>query len=482
MKDIMNKTSYFIVMLFLVSAISCQKVHSDQPQSATIDESNQSSIAITIYNDNLGLVKDTRDIQLDPGLYTIQFMDVAEHIMPDSVHAVSLSHQDSFHVLEQNYEYDLMNHNKLMDKYVGKEVKLIFKSEYDGSEEIRNATLLSNNQQPVFKIDDEIHLGFPGRVILPELPEDLLARPTLVWLVNNKTSEQQNIEVSYLTNGISWKCNYVLVLDKTDQHADLTGWVTIDNKTGTSFQDASVKLVAGDVNRVKPQVSYNREVYMMKAAAAPEADQFEEKEFFEYHIYTLNRPATVKQNQMKQIVLFEGSDISTTKEFRVKGYRYYYTSTYSSALKALPVEVVVKFQNSKDNNLGIPLPKGTIRVYKADHDGMLQFAGEDAIDHTPKDEEISVKLGEAFDVTAERTQTDYRKIRKDLQEVEWEVTIRNHKKDDITVIIEEPIPGDWTIIDHTHPFEKKSASMVHFSVPVKSDGEATLRYRTSIKW
>ncbi|MDX9701614.1 MAG: DUF4139 domain-containing protein [Candidatus Auribacterota bacterium] len=482
MPGFFHKSGYILSVLFLCLSVSCGKVHSDQPKTATIDASSQSAVAVTIYNDNLGLVRDIRSVKLSPGLYTIQFMDVAEHILPTSVHAASLTAQDSFYVLEQNYEYDLINHEKLMDKYVGKDVKLVFKSSYDGSEEIRDAILLANNQQPVFKIGGEIHLGFPGRVILPELPEDLLARPTLVWLVDNKTGDSHDIEVSYLTSGISWECNYVMVLDKTDANADLTGWVSIDNRTGASFRNASVKLVAGEINRALPQTNYVAKRYMMETAAMPAPDQFEEKEFFEYHIYTLNRPATVKQNQMKQIVLFEGNDIATAKEYTLSGQRYYFTSLYTTPLKSLPVDVVVKFKNSKENNLGIPLPKGIIRVYKADHEGMLQFAGEDSIAHTPKDEEITVKLGEAFDIKAERKQTDYRKVRKDLQEVEWEIAIRNHKKENVTVIVKETVPGEWEIVDHTHPFKKESADTVSFSVPVETDGETVLRYRASIKW
>lgn len=462
--------------------VSCRRVESNDGKTHTITESDQKSVAVTIYNNDLGLVKDIRSVKLDEGSYTINFMDVAEKIMPSSVHVISLTHEDSFYLLEQNYEYDLMNHQKLMDKYVGKEVKLIFKSSYDGTEEERTATLLSNNQGPVYKIGDEIHLGYPGRVILPKLPDDLLAKPTLVWLVDNKTQKQQDIEVSYLTNGMSWECNYVLVLDKTDLSANLTGWVTINNNTGAAFQDASVKLVAGEVNRVRPEQPQRQKMYMMETAAAPRADQFEEQEFFEYHIYTLNRPTTLKQNQMKQIVLFEANSIATTKEYRVSGQRYYFTSTYSSPVKSIPVNVEVEFKNSEKNNLGIPLPKGIFRVYKEDPDGMLQFTGEDRIDHTPKDEDITIKMGEAFDIVAERTQTDYRKVRKDLQEVAWEIVLRNHKKEPVTVIVEEPIPGDWEIMETTHSYEKTSAHTVEFSVPVEADGETKLTYRTSIRW
>ncbi len=468
-----------VLFCFQQSCLSQQDMPTD---TVKMTSGQQKSLAVTIYNNNLGLIKDIREVKLQRGTNSVWFMDVASGIIPASVHVKSLTSPDKFYLLEQNYEYDLINHSKLMDKYVGKEVKLIFKSQMDGTEEERTAVLLSNNGSPVFKIDDEIHLGFPGRVILPKLPDNLLAKPTLVWLIDNQAGTQQELEVSYLTNGISWECDYVLVLSRDDSSAGLTGWVTINNQSGTTYPSAGIKLVAGDVRRERKRYARDN-VYMMEVAMAPRAKkQFQEEEFFEYHLYTLDRKTTIKQNQIKQIGLIEASEIPLEKKFMVYGQQHFYTSSYNSPIKDIPVSVMLKFKNSEDNNLGMPLPAGVIRVYKADKDNMLQFVGENRIKHTPKDEKIEIKVGDAFDIKAERKQVDWRKLRAHMYEVEWQINIRNHKKEDITVIAQEPLPGDWEIIETSFPYKKIASQTVHFSIPVKADSESILIYKARIKY
>ncbi|MCB1194545.1 DUF4139 domain-containing protein [bacterium] len=453
-----------------------------EKETTPVSSDVQTGVSLTVYNSNLALVKDTRSVDIQPDVSCIQFMDVASQIIPTSVHVKSLTEPSALTVLEQNYEFDLMSPQKLMDKYVGKEVKLIFKSEIDGREEERTAILLSNNQSPVYKIDNEIHLGFPGRVILPKIPDNLLAQPTLVWMVKNSGSENHAVEVSYLTGGVSWKCDYVLVISLDEKMMDLTSWISIDNRSGTTYNEANVQLVAGDVMRVQPPMVNDERMYMMEAAAAPRQKQFSEETFFEYHLYTLDRQSTIKDNQIKQITLFETTGVPLKKVYKMFGQRYYYTSSYGNSSNEVPVEVVIEFSNTKENSLGIPLPKGVIRTYKADSRGCIQFTGENTINHTPKDETVSLKIGDAFDIKAERKQLDYRKIRADLHQVQWEITVKNHKDEDITLIAEESLPGDWKIIETSAEYEKVEANIIHFSIPVKANGEAQVVYTVQIKY
>ncbi|MBS1112436.1 MAG: hypothetical protein H6Q92_198, partial [Nitrospirae bacterium] len=345
-----------LVVLFLLSigygTSPAAEKGSDKPGVLSTGLEDQTGVAVTIYNVNLGLVKDQREIKLAKGTGEVRFMDVASQIIPTSVHIKSLVDPDSLQVLEQNYEYDLLNPQKLLDKYVGKDVKLYFKNPYSEREEIVTATLLSNNGGPIFRIGDEITFGHPGRIILPGVPENLISKPTLVWLIQNSLSSAQNIEVSYLTNGINWRADYVLTLNDADDHADLSGWVTIDNKSGTTYRSAKLKLVAGDVNRVKDEYEYKDKMLRAAEMAAKAAPQFKEEEFFEYHIYTLERPATVKENQTKQIGLVNADTIPVRKELLYYGAAFYYHNRYGDAITNQKVGVFVEIDNRKENNLG----------------------------------------------------------------------------------------------------------------------------------
>ena len=444
---------------------------------------DQTGVALTIYNVNLGLVKDQREIKLSKGTGELRFMDVASQIIPTSVHIKSLIDPVSLHILEQNYEYDLLNPQKLLDKYVGKEVKLYYKNFYTEREEIVTATLLSNNGGPIFKIGDEITFGHPGRIIFPGVPESLISKPTLVWLLENQLTKTQKVEASYLTNGINWRADYVVTLNEKDDKADLSGWVTIDNKSGTTYKDAKLKLVAGDVNRVKDEYDYKNK--MLRAAiaeASPKKEQFKEEEFFEYHIYTLQRPSTIKDNQTKQISLISADTVPVKKELLYRGARYYYYNQHGEVISNQKVGVFVEIANKKENNLGIPLPKGTIRVYKHDKEGSLQFVGEDSIDHTPKDEKVRIKLGDAFDVVGSRKQIDWKKIAYDTYEAAFEISLRNHKKEDVVVRVVEPIPGDWKMLISSHEYTKTEAFTAEFNIPVPKDKETKLTYRVRMRF
>jgi hypothetical protein len=404
-------------------------------------------------------------------------MDVAALIDPTTLHLKSLTDAAGLRILEQNYEYDLLTSQKLIEKYVGRKVRL-----YQGSSWIE-ATLLSTNG-PVFEINGQIHLGHHGQLVLPALPENLVSKPTLVWLLRNQAVAPQRIEASYLTSGITWKADYVLVLNPADTRTDLTGWVTIDNKSGATYTNAALKLVAGDLNRARDPRRDGR-VMEMAAKASSGADasrDFKAEGFFEYHLYTLDGRTTIKDNQTKQLTLMAASEIPVQKHFIYWGAQDYYRNQYGVPISNQKVGVYLEIKNAKEHRLGVPLPRGKVRVYKADTAGSQQLIGEDWIEHTPKDERVKLKLGEAFDVVGDRKQTDWKKIASHLWEVEWEVSLRNHKKEPVTVQVIEPVPGDWQVLHATHKANKVEAHTLRFDVPIAREGATTLTYRVRVRY
>ncbi len=467
-----------VILITLISFLFSIQIGYAAPLTSTLRD--QQDVAITIYNSNIGLVKDTRLIDLKPGIHELKFMDVAGKIDPTTVHIKSLINGSSLNVLEQNYEYDLLSPQKLLEKYVGQKVQLATFNNETKKEEMIEATLLSTQGGNIFQIGDKIHIGHYGRILLSKIPENLISQPTLVWMLENRLPRTQKVEASYLTSGINWKADYVTVLNKSDTLSDLTGWVTIDNRSGATYQNALLKLVAGDIHRVQGEMRMD---YARPMAAAKEASpQFKEESFFEYHLYTLDRRTTIKDNQTKQMSLLDANQVPVKKLFIFSGHPQYYYSRYDQRTNKQKVGVFLELENTRKNNLGMPLPKGTIRVYKEDKDGSLQFVGEDRIDHTPKDEKFKIKIGEAFDVVAEKIQTEYKHLGYNLYEVAFEVSLRNHKKEDIKVLVEEPIPGDWEMLSNTHSFEKLQANLIRFEVPVAKDKEMKVKYRIRFKY
>jgi len=425
------KAKYLVFCLAVVMILPVMAV-AETTVKSTAEE--QAAVELTVYNSNLALVKDTRNIEIPAGQGKLEFLDVASSIIPVSVHARSLNFPDDFTVIEQTFRYDLMSPDSLLDKYVGKTIKIVRWNEFQDRKEVVEAVLLSNKQGPIYKINDEIYLGYPGYEVLPGLPEDFVAEPTLSWFYENRTDKAHKLEVSYLTTNINWKADYIVVLREDSILSDISAW---------------------------------------------EFEQFEEKTFSEYHLYELKRPTTIKDKETKQISLLKASNVSIQKEFLLYGTNAYFTRPYGEPTAKQPVSVYIKFKNSEDNNLGVPLPAGIMRIYK-DEGGSLQFIGEDRISHTPKDEEVRLKIGEAFDVVAERVQTDYKKIATRLYESEWEITIKNHKEEDVTVGIVEPLLGNWQIIKNSHPYQKVDAFTIRFDVNVPHEQEVKVSYRVRI--
>jgi hypothetical protein len=462
----------------VVLALAVALTSGAEAAQVAVGRDAQKDVMVTIYNGNLGLVKDVRETRLPTGVHETEFRDVSAQIDPTTVHLKSLTDPAGLRILEQNYEYDLLSSQKLMEKYVGRMVRL-----YNSDGSYLEAKLLST-AGPVYEINGQIHLGHSGRLVLPSLPENLVSKPTLVWLLRNNLAGAQRVEASYLTGGITWKADYVMVINAADTRSDVTGWVTIDNKSGATYGNAALKLVAGDINRARDP---RRERAMMelaaKAASAQEASRdFKSEGFFEYHLYTLDGRTTIKDNQTKQLTLMAASEVPVSKQLIYYGAQDYYRTSYGMPMSNQKVGVYLDLKNSRENRLGVPLPKGKIRVYKADSSGSQQFIGEDWIDHTPRDEKVRIKMGDAFDVVGERTQKEWRKIAGNVYEVEWEISLRNHKKEDQTVTVIEPVPGDWQVLTSTHAWEKPEAHTLRFSVPVAKEGSSKLVYRVRLRF
>ena len=476
----MHKSSTAILAAIVFTA-GASLHRAEQPAASTSRET--SDIAVTIYNDNLGLVKETRTLSLRTGVSEMRYMDVAGQINPRTVHMVSLTGPDDLEVLEQNYEYDLISPEKLMERFIGREVTLIFPADGERAPEREvKARLVSTTGGMVYEIGGQFHVNPPARVVLPEIPGGLISVPTLVWSLKNKGAASQKVETSYLTGGLSWSADYVSVVDAADTKLDLTGWVTLDNTSGASYANARLKLVAGDIHRAEPEIRMT--AASMEYGMAKSQPAFAEESFFEYHLYTLDRPTTIKDRQTKQIALMEAAGIPLRKIYLLTGEASYYQMKLGLLGTNQKVGVFLEIDNTAKNGLGLPLPRGVVRLYKKDGSGSLQFIGEDRIQHTPKDEKVTLKVGDAFDVVADRTQTDFRAVsggRYDA-ESEFEIKIRNHKEEPVTVTVREPVPGDWKVLTETHPHTKRDAHTIEFSVPVPPGGESVLRYRVAVDW
>jgi hypothetical protein len=451
------------------------------------DKSERESVAVTVYNQNFGVVKDTRRLRLARGLVELSFKDVSANIEPETVQLHSLTSGARLQVLEQNYRYDLLSPSKLLEKYVGKPITVYRYDEKTGTEEKKAAEVLSVEGGVTLRIDGEVTTASSGasapwRYAFPEVPSTLLEAPTLVWLLDSDRAEQR-VELTYLTQNLNWHADYVLKLSADDTKADLNGWVTLDNKSGTSYENAALRLVAGDVNRVQPPgVVLRDEQEDYDSVEGPEKPQFHGEGLLEYHLYTLQRPTTLLDKETKQVSLLSAEAVGIAKKLVLNGQQYFYRGRYGQLATNEKVGVFVEFQNSEKNQLGLPLPKGTVRLYKADTTGSLQFVGEDAIDHTPRDEKLSLKVGEAFDVVADRLQKDWSQVSNCVAEGSFEVELRNHKDSAVQVEMNEPAGGDWELLSQSQPSVKVDAATFRFDVKVPARGSSKVSYRVRVRY
>ena len=448
--------------------------------------SDQTDLNVTVYNSNIALIRDVRQLNLPSGAFSLKFADIAATVNPATVHFRSLTEPDKLSVIEQNYEYDLLEPAKLLHKYVGKEVTLArtYLENGETKREDVKAILLADNNGPVWKIGNDIVTGMRADSYrFPEVPANLYDRPTLLMSLENSGARKQQIEASYLAQNLSWNADYILTVGREDKAADLDGWVTLANTSGTAFHNARLQLVAGELNRL-PASSEMRELARDAVnMAAPATPQFQQESFSEYHLYTLGRRTSIEDKETKQISLLQGTGVPTEKVFIVNGQNFYYHNAQNpGSPQKDPVMVYYKFKNEEKAGLGIPLPAGNVRVYQKDSKGGVLFIGEDRIDHTPKDETVTVHIGNAFDIVEERKQTDYKRIDSHTWEMEFEIKLRNHKDTPIVVEVNEPIGGDWEMLSSTYKATKTAAFAAQFPVPVAKDGTSVLKYRIRARW
>ncbi|MDP3921404.1 MAG: DUF4139 domain-containing protein [Candidatus Omnitrophota bacterium] len=441
---------------------------------------DQTSVEVTVYNNNLAFVKETRSPVLDVNGGELHWAGVAASLIPESVNVRAASSGGDFRILEQNFAYDLVGPGVLLEKYVGKKIKIVDWNEFQDRKETVEAILLSTNG-PIYQIGEEIFIGHPGTQVLPGVPVDLITEPTLIWNYEIKSGQRRDLELSYLTTNISWKTDYVLVLGEDNQPAKLSAWVTLDNQSGTAYENARIKFVAGDVQRTSlAHKAVAMQARGMAFSGVAMESQFEEEDLFEYHVYNLDRRTSIKNNESKQLLLFEGDGVGVTKERRVVGAQGYYQGAAADEEQKEPVQVHLKFRNSKENGLGVPLPGGVMRVYARDAQGNQEFIGESQIAPTPKDEEVKLQVGRSFDVIAKKRQTDFQKLTTKMTESEWEITLNNHKKESADVVVMERMSGNWSLVSNSHPYEKTDAFTLKFPVSVPQNGEVKVRYRVRV--
>ena len=446
-------------------------------QEARVTQSDQTAVAVTIYNENLALVKDRRRVALEAGIQSLAVIDVSAQMRPET--ALLRGAGGGVSVLEQNFEFDLLTPEKLLEESVGETVRVIKTNPETGAETIEEARILSVASGLVLKIGDRIETAYPGRVVFDRVPPRLRARPTLVLELESAAAAEQELELSYLTGGLAWKADYVAELSTDEKTLDLDGWVTLTNTSGSAYNNAKLQLVAGDVNQVEQAMRKDMMPMAAESMAAPAPMQ--QEELFEYHLYTLGRPTTIGDNQTKQVALLSGDGILVTKEYRFVNIGTAYNYPMGDMARVNPV-VRIAFDNEEADHLGVPIPKGIVRVYKNDSGGQAIFVGEDSVDHTPKGETVRLNLGQAFDVTAQPKQTDFEQLSDRVFEAAFEIEIKNAKKQDVTVTVAEQFPANWKILDESHPHEKVQAFQAEWKVPVPADGSTILKYRVRVSF
>jgi hypothetical protein len=503
----MKRAMGVIVLAAFMNAVP--QTHAQPGFLATAGD--RTAVDLTVYNQNLSLIREERLLHLQRGLSKVTVPEIPATIDGTSLHFLSLTDPKAVRVLEQNYQYDLVHQAKLLEKYIGRQVEFVRYDNETKKEYSVFGKLISTGYtlQPSYgstfnfvgtggmiaEINGKIELNPAGRLVLPSLPEGLVLKPQLEWLVSNQREGTHKTEISYLAGQLSWTCTYVAVLDKSDARLDLTGWVTLTNNSGTSFTNAGLKLVAGDVNLVREAM--RDALYRAKGemAVVEGAQQFKQTDLFEYKLYSLQRRTDLNNNETKQIELTSGKDVQSRKLFIYDGLADFWRSYYNNhsyrsqgsfgQQSNAKVGVFMTFRNDEKSGLGMPLPKGKVRVYKRDDDGKEQFIGEDEIDHTPKDEEIKLYLGNAFDIVGERAQKDFKSLAAGrIVEETIEIKVRNHKKESVDVMVyEHPWRwSQWEIVKSSGEWQKVDQTTMRFPVKVGSDQERVISYTIRYSW
>jgi hypothetical protein len=448
----------------------------------SIGTDQQTGIAVTIYNSDLALIRDQRKIDLKAGENELAFVDVSAAIRPET--ALLTAQGGGLTVTEQNFDFDLLTPQKLLEKSVGGTIRVFRTNPTTGADTSEEAKVLSVAEgMVVLQIGDRIETAVPGRLVFSAVPANLRARPTLVTKALSDKAGPTTVALAYLSRGLSWQADYVASLSADEKTIDLNGLVTLTNQSGVTYKDAKLQLVAGQVNQV--QEAMRRDMVMAQAGSAmPAAPKMVEEQSFEYHLYRLDTPTTIKENQTKQVALMAASGVPVTKQYLISDAANVwgrYSTSFGEA-ERVNATVKLKFVNDEKSKVGVPLPKGVVRVYKADSQGEAVFVGEDAIDHTPKNEDVNLTLGQAFDITARAKQTDFEQISDRVYENEYEVEIKNAKAEKVTVDLREQIPGDWKVIKESQAHKKLDSQTAGWLVDVPANGSTTLTYRVRMQF
>ncbi|MBK9144574.1 MAG: DUF4139 domain-containing protein [Candidatus Melainabacteria bacterium] len=460
-----------------------------------VSGTDSEGVSLTVYNQNFGLIKDIRQVELDEGINFLRFGDVAASIDPTTVNFMSLTAPNSVVVREQNYQYDVMDPNTILSKSVGKSLTVRRFTPGGGTVETTGTllnspvvTIVDTNGNAsvrhnglVMRTDSGIILSPQGEMQISELPEGLVSKPSLVWKLEAGKAGNHRTEISYQASGLNWHCDYVAVANADDSKADLASWVTLDNKSGATYKNASLKLMAGDVHKIQPAAPAGYAMDMASSRAESMENQFTEKAFAEYHLYSLAGKTDVRDNETKQLSLFNANNVPVKKLFIFEPESPSYYGGYSTDNQK-KVNVKLEVANTKENNLGMALPKGKVRVYKKDDDGSLQFVGEDLIDHTPRDEKIRLYIGDAFDLVGERKQLTMQRVNDRTNRMSYEISLRNHKDKDATITAVEHSGGDWKIKESSHQYKKTDSRTFEFQVNVPKGGETKITYEIEVKY
>jgi hypothetical protein len=511
---------YLLSLLFLAGAVCgpAQTKSSDKPSS------HDDAAALTVYNQSFAVVRQTLPLDLKSGANQLEITDITSHLEPDSVILRDLKSGRDLRILEQNYRSDVASQGRLLALYEGKTIEFLVPDKdgnrklmpgkivrsgymphyeaYNGYDQqyrqAQQAYVAAGNGEPIIEIDGKLQFGLPGMPVFPALSNDTILKPTLSWLLQSDRAGGTSAEFSYVTGGMSWHADYNVVAPVSGNLLEIVGWVTLDNQTGKTFPNAHIKLMAGDVNKLQPGMgmadSANGFAYAMKVAEA--APAVTERSFDEYHLYTLERPTTLYDRETKQVEFVRASGVPSQRIYVYDGvkldqnYRGYPQENIrdmeSFGVQSNPkIWTMVEFKNSKENHLGLPLPKGRVRFYRRDTDGQLEFTGENLIDHTPSDETVRLYTGNVFDAVGERKRTLY-KIDRNAHWVDesFEIKLRNHKKEPMEIRVVEHLYRwtNWDISKNSDPFNKLDSKTIEFRVKVPPDGEKTLTYTAHYTW
>ncbi len=430
----------------------------------------RTGLTVTIYNDDLALVGDRREVTLAPGPNRLAFLDVSAALQPETARL----RIEGGTVIEQGLAFDPLTRTRLLQEAVGKTVRVVRTHPETGAETTEEATVLSVADGVVLRIGDRIETDPPGRIVFAEVPAGLRARPTLVATVEAAAAGRRAVELDYLTGGLSWRADYVAELDAAEERLDLDGWATLGNTSGADYRDAELRLVAGAVHRATPGIAMRRDVMTMQAEMAP---AMAESAPSEYHLYRLDRPVTIADNETKQVALLSGAGVPVEREYR------FVNLGRDAGGEERPVNATVRlvFENTKAGGLGLALPAGVIRFYRRDEAGRALFLGEDAIAHTADGARVELTLGQAFDVTARARQTAFERPSDRLMEIAFEIVLENAKPTPVTATVVEEMAGEWRVLEESHPHERTAAQRAEWRVPVPAAGRAVLTYRMRIE-